>query len=101
MSSLGTNGLLLCDIRPASSRVVEEGLIQVRKAVQRIVLVLAYIIIGSLPSFGQGLRKHTEKGAVSLYYLGILWAIDIYATSKLLVLGTPYYKTYKYVRESP
>lgn len=65
MSNLGTNGLLLCDIRRASSRLAGQVVIQVGETVKQIALVLAYSIIGSLPSFGQALRKLAGKGAKS------------------------------------
>lgn len=78
MSNLGTNGLLLCDTRPASSRIAVQVVIQVGKTLRKIALVLAYSIMGSLPSFGQALRKLAGKGAkstVSFVLLCITWVL--------------------------
>lgn len=83
MSNSETNGLLLCDTRPASSRIAGQVVIQVGKTLRKIALVLAYSIIGSLPSFGRALRKlgkgRGEKYGIfhTLYYLGTRCTIDL------------------------
>lgn len=77
MSNSETNGLLLCDTRPASSRIAGQVVIQVGKTLRKIALVLAYSIIGSLPSFGRALRKLAREGAKNTvsFVLCITWVL--------------------------
>lgn len=83
MSNLGTNGLLLCDTKRASSRLAGQVVIQVGKTLKKIALVLAYSIIGKLTelraSVEEAGRERGERYGIfrTLYYLGTRCTIDL------------------------